>query len=80
MTWNYWPLKFPDKATADGLLYDNGEPRYNNLDVIGLIPGATGWHVNIAVKGVIATFLSSYVIPFPMYPKRVFFTKNEGVI
>jgi hypothetical protein len=89
MTDNYWPLKFASKSEADALLFtpisDGFEgmvevPIYNNTDVIGIIPNAIGWHVNIAVTDTVPETLLPFIIPFPMYPKRVFFTNTQGVM
>lgn len=84
--WNYWPLKFPDKATCEAALFDSeGMPKYDNTDVIGIIynqqgVASEGYHVNIAVIGDLDSSLISYKIPFPMYPKRVFFNQMDGVM
>jgi len=73
--WQYFNLKFPDKATADTLL-----EQQLNVDNVGNIDGVTGWHVNLALEeGVsIPISLEPYVIPFPLNPKRVWFVEHEG--
>lgn len=56
-------LKFPDEETANGLLFTEEEPNYQNIDVLGILTEGgqwdeegnevvaptviDGWHVNI---------------------------------
>lgn len=88
MTLKDYPLKFPDKTTADGLLFDSVtyydgtflEPKYPFIDSIGLINGI-GWHVNVAMESALPLNLNPYLInPFPSYPVRVRFTNEEGAL
>ena len=69
-------LKFPDQATAEGVLFDGGgedlpHPVYRNFDVIGAIDGVDGYHVNVRLaEDEDASQLDPYVIT-PATPVRV---------
>lgn len=79
-------LKFTSEAQANSVLYKaDGEPKYTNISVIGLIYKPTGqtdnegnpvmsaldgWHVNLRVIDEEATELEQYAI-IPTNPVRV---------
>lgn len=91
MIWNYYNLKFKTQIESELVLFDiiEGEkiPRYNNLDIIGLIyfeefpdTPKEGWCVNIAVQGDLPLNLKPYLIPPPVHPKRIWAITNEGAL
>lgn len=49
-------LRFPDKESADDLLADYE----GSIDIIGEIPGTTGWHVN--TRGPMTEALQAYAV------------------
>ena len=79
-------LKFTSEAQANSVLYKtNGEPKYANISVIGVIYKPTdsidiegnpvmsaldGWHVNVRVVDENATDLQQYSV-IPTNPVRV---------
>lgn len=82
--WKYYSLKFPDKATADGLLFPSGAQRFTNTATIGTImkddgSAASGWHVNLALTSELPADLVPYEV-FPLYPKLVWASQLEGAL
>lgn len=91
MIWNYYNLKFKTQIESELVLFDiiEGEkiPRYNNLDIIGLIyfeefpdTPREGWYVNIAIQGDLPLNLKPYLITSPVHPKRIWAITNEGAL
>lgn len=81
--YQYWTLKFTNQTEANDVLYPSGVPVLRDIDTIGTILDSngipvSGWHVNVATKTTLPTSLQPYVIPFPLFPKRVWFTNEEG--
>lgn len=64
-------LKFPSEAEALLALYDGETPKYQAVDLIGAIEGATGYHANVR-HGAEAPELDSWVVT-PVTPARVWF-------
>lgn len=77
-----YTLKFADEAEATAVLFTDGIPNYQNIDIIGTIYKQTGidadekpimtslagWHVNVRCDE--APELDAYAV-FPATPMRV---------
>ena len=80
-------LKFPNKETADSVLYTDEVPNYRNIDVIGTIyeggqwdeegneivapTKLDGWHVNVRLSEGENEELLKDYTVFPENPRRV---------
>ena len=70
------PLKFPTKAIADSNFIPSSE--VFTWDAVSELNTGAEYFVNITVVGTVPTNLLSYVIPFQVAPKRVFFRELKG--
>ncbi len=66
--WQYFYLKFYNESEAAIAL--EGQ---QNVDHVGHLPDAEGWHVNLAVRGELPAELVPYQV-FPTTPARVWAT------
>jgi hypothetical protein len=64
-------LRFPDEATALAAL-DGMADRGVTVDIIGEIPGRTGWHVNLRGEGEDDRAALAACVVTPAAPYRVF--------
>lgn len=71
-------LRFPDADTATAVLGDADAPRYQHVDVLGVLTDEItdapldGWHVNVRV--VVGTEDAAPLVPYaitPTHPRRI---------
>lgn len=68
-------LSFPDAAQAEAALFtgtgEDRQAKFMNVDTIGAIEGAEGWHVNVRlVDGEDGSALEAFRV-YPVTPLRV---------